>query len=131
GGGGVGVEGVGGGGSRRGVVVEGHANGADIAETVDEVGRYVAMGYKAIRAQCGIPGLPSTYGVAGDKLFYEPADADLPTENRWNTEKYLQHVPRLFEALRAKFGFGPALLHDVHHRLTPIEAGRLGKALAP
>jgi mannonate dehydratase len=120
-----------GGRSRTGVMVYGHANGADIAETVDEVGRYVAMGYKAIRAQCGVPGLPSTYGVAGDKLFYEPADADLPTENRWNTEKYLQHVPRLFETLREKYGFGPALLHDVHHRLTPIEAGRLGKALEP
>jgi mannonate dehydratase len=120
-----------GGRSRTGVMVYGHANGGDIAETVDEVGRYIAMGYKAIRAQCGIPGLPSTYGVASDKLFYEPADADLPTENRWSTEKYLQHVPRLFEALRDKYGFGPALLHDVHHRLTPIEAGRLGKVLEP
>ena len=120
-----------GGRSRTGVLVYGHANGADIAETVDQVGLYIAMGYKAIRAQCGIPGLPSTYGVAGDKLFYEPADADMPTENIWNTEKYLQHVPRLFAALRDRFGFAPALLHDVHHRLTPIEAGRLGKALEP
>src|SRR5689334_13144698 len=54
-----------GGRSRTGVMVYGHANGADIAETVDEVGKYIAMGYKAIRAQCGVPGLPSTYGVAG------------------------------------------------------------------
>jgi mannonate dehydratase len=120
-----------GGRSRTGVLVYGHANGADIAETVDEVGKYIAMGYKAIRAQCGIPGLPSTYGVAGDKLFYEPADADLPTENRWSTEAYLQHVPKLFEALRRRYGFEHALLHDVHHRLTPIEAARLGKALEP
>jgi mannonate dehydratase len=120
-----------GGRSRTGVLVYGHANGADIAETVDEVGKYIAMGYKAIRAQCGIPGLPSTYGVAADKLFYEPADADLPTENRWSTEKYLQHVPKLFDALRQRYGFEPALLHDVHHRLTPIEAARLGEALEP
>jgi mannonate dehydratase len=120
-----------GGRSRTGVLVYGHANGGDIAETVDEVGKYIAMGYKAIRAQCGVPGLPSTYGVAADKLFYEPADADLPTENRWSTEKYLQHVPKLFDALRQRYGFEHALLHDVHHRLTPIEAARLGKALEP
>jgi mannonate dehydratase len=120
-----------GGASRDGVMVYGHANGNDIAETVDEVGRYIDMGYKAIRAQCGIPGLSSTYGVAKDKLYYEPADAAIPSENVWSTTKYLDHVPKLFDALRARFGFEAHLLHDVHHRLTPIEAGRLGRALEP
>ncbi len=120
-----------GGSSRDGVLVYGHANGRDIPETVDEVGRYIEMGYKAIRAQSGIPGLDSTYGVAKDKLYYEPADADLPTENLWSTEKYLTFLPTLFEALREKYGPEPHLLHDVHHRLKPIEAARLGKALEP
>src|SRR5256714_1143778 len=94
-----------GGKAREGVMVYGHANGETIDETVDEVARYIGMGYQAIRAQCGIPGLPSTYGVARDKLFYEPADAALPTENAWSTPKYLQHAPKLFDALRVKFGF--------------------------
>jgi mannonate dehydratase len=120
-----------GGRSRDGVMVYGHANGNDIAETLDEVARYVDMGYKAIRAQCGVPGLPSTYGVAKDKLYYEPADSALPTENLWSTPKYLDHIPKLFDAIRARFGFDHHILHDVHHRLTPIEAGRLGKALEP
>ncbi len=75
--------------------------------------------------------MASTYGVSTDKMFYEPADAGLPTENAWSTSKYLDHVPRLFEALRVRFGAGPHLLHDVHHRLTPIEAARLGKSLEP
>ncbi len=118
-----------GGRSRDGVMVYGHANGDTLEETVDEVAKYIDLGYKAIRAQTGIPGLDSTYGVAGDKLFYEPADADLPSENVWSTEKYLDHVPRLFERLRAQFGFDPHLLHDVHHRLSPIEAARLGRSL--
>jgi mannonate dehydratase len=120
-----------GGASRRGVMVYGHANGRDIAETVDEVGRYIDMGYKAIRAQSGIPGLASTYGVATDKLYYEPADAAIATENVWSTARYLDHIPQLFDALRTRYGFTHHLLHDVHHRLTPIEAGRLGKALEP
>jgi mannonate dehydratase len=120
-----------GGKSRTGVMVYGHANGRDISETVDAVGKYKELGYLAVRAQSGIPGLPSTYGVAGDKLFYEPAEKGLPPENTWSTEKYLLHVPKLFEALRAKHGEELHLLHDVHHRLTPIEASRLGKELEP
>ena len=36
--------------------------------------RMKQQGYLAIRAQSGIPGLPSTYGVAKDKMFYEPAE---------------------------------------------------------
>jgi len=120
-----------GGKSRKGVMVYGHANGRDISETVDEVARYKEMGYKAIRAQTGVPGLDSTYGVSKDKMFYEPADADLPTENTWSTERYLNHVPKLFEKIRLEFGDELHLLHDAHHRLTPIEAGRLGKALEP
>jgi mannonate dehydratase len=120
-----------GGPSRESVLVYGHANGRDIAETVEEVGRFVSLGYKAVRAQCGIPGIASTYGVSQDKMFYEPADARIPTECVWSTERYLEHVPKLFEALRAKYGSGPKLLHDVHHRLTPIEAARLGKSLEP
>ena len=118
-----------GGRSRDGVMVYGHANGADIGQTVAEVGRYIDLGYRAVRAQTGIPGLASTYGVGKDRMFYEPADADLPVENTWSTEKYLDHVPLLFDRLRQEYGFGPHLLHDVHHRLTPIEAARLGKSL--
>src|SRR6202007_1053267 len=64
-------------------------------------------------------------------MFYEPAEKGLPPENVWSTEKYLLHVPKLFEALRLKFGDDLNLLHDVHHRLTPIEAARLGKSLEP
>ena len=120
-----------GGKSREGVMVYGHANGRDISETVDEVARYKELGYKAIRAQTGVPGIGNTYGVAKNKQYYEPADADLPSENTWSTEPYLNHIPKLFETLRLEFGDELHLLHDAHHRLTPIEAGRLGKSLEP
>ena len=118
-----------GGKSRSGVMVYGHANGDSIEETVDEVGKFLNDGYLAVRAQTGIPGLKSTYGVSKDKMFYEPADSDLPTENEWSTTKYLDSIPKLFDSLRNAYGNEPHLLHDVHHRLTPIEAARLGKDL--
>ena len=120
-----------GGKSREGVMVYGHANGADLAETVDEVGRYIDMGYKAIRAQSGVPGLKDAYGVGRGKMYYEPADAALPSLTIWDTHKYLSFVPKLFERLRDVYGFEPHLLHDGHHRMTPLEAAGLGKALEP
>src|SRR3546814_19573355 len=107
----------------------GHANGRDIAETVDAVAHYLELGYKAVRAQSGVPGLESAYGVARGKLFYEPAGKGLPEEQVWSTEKYLDFAPKLFDALREKHGFGVHLLHDVPHRLTAIEADPLGQSL--
>ena len=118
-----------GGRSRDSVLVYGHANGKDLEDTVAAVGRYAAMGYKAIRAQSGIPGLASTYGVAPGAKPYEPAEKGLPPENLWSTEKYLNFIPQLFKRLREEFGDDVHLLHDAHHRCTPIEAARLGKQL--
>jgi mannonate dehydratase len=120
-----------GGASRDNVMVYGHANGNSIGDTIAAALEYKEQGYKAIRLQSGVPGLASTYGVSKDKMFYEPADADLPTENIWSTERYLRVVPELFAAAREALGQDVHLLHDVHHRLTPIEAGRLGKDLEP
>jgi mannonate dehydratase len=120
-----------GGASRDGVLVYGHASGGDIEETVKAVAGYVLLGYKAIRAQSGIPGLGSTYGVGGGGMHYEPAEKDAPPENQWSSERYLNFVPQLFARLRKEFGPDVHLLHDVHHRLTPIEAARLGKELEP
>jgi len=78
-----------GGACRSAVRVYGHANGETVEETIAEAQRYVSLGYTAIRLQSGVPGLASTYGVSRDKMFYEPADADLPTENLWSTPKYM------------------------------------------
>src|SRR6266403_613730 len=118
-----------GGASRDGVLVYGHASGRDIEETVKAVADYLKLGYKAIRAQSGIPGLESAYGVGRGKMYYEPAEKDASPENVWSSELYLNFAPLLFERLRKEFGAEVHLLHDAHHRLTPIEAARLGKSL--
>lgn len=120
-----------GGAARDGCTVYGHANGRDIDETIANAKRYVEQGYRAVRLQSGVPGLPTTYGVSSDHYFYEPADAALPTENRWSTPRYLRAVPDLFAEARRVLGWEVDLLHDVHHRLTPIEAARLGRDLEP
>ena len=120
-----------GGRARDAVLVYGHASGGDLDEAVAAAARYVELGYRAIRVQAGIPGLDATYGVGRGELYYEPAEPGLPPENRWSTEHYLRSVPRLFERVRHELGPEVHLLHDAHHRLTPIEAARLGNSLEP
>src|SRR6202041_506677 len=87
--------------------------------------------YLAVRAQSGVPGVASSYGVPRGGKPYEPAERGLPSESLWSTERYLNFAPKLFEELRKAVGEDVHLLHDVHHRLTPIEAARLGKELEP
>lgn len=120
-----------GGASREYVLCYGHAQGTTIEETVEAVGRRQEEGYRAIRAQSGIPGLPNVYGTGAYAGPTTAANDALPREEAWDTAKYLVHAPKLFAALRDQYGFDLHLLHDSHHRLTPIEAARLGKDLEP
>jgi L-alanine-DL-glutamate epimerase-like enolase superfamily enzyme len=96
-----------GGESRTGVLVYGYANGRDIEETAEAVAEYKQLGYLAVRAQTGVPGPPSTCGVAKDKLFYEPAEKGLPPENVWSSEQYLLH----FDISVSNFGIQEYMRH--------------------
>ncbi|MGW0859778.1 D-mannonate dehydratase ManD, partial [Streptomyces sp. NPDC002690] len=122
-----------GGASRDRVRTYGHANGAGIPELLDSVRARLAEGYRAVRIQTGVPGLKAVYGVhttdeSGAAVLHQRAR---PLVEDWDTDAYLRHVPAVFEAVRAEFGDELPLLHDAHHRLTPIQAARLGKDLEP
>jgi len=118
-----------GGAARNGVMVYGHASGGSLDEMLNDFAGYVDRGYRAVRAQCAVPGMDKVYGVHPGSGLYEPASAHLPAEESWETGPYLRFAPQMLGAVRERFGFDVHLLHDVHHRLTPIEAGRLGKDL--
>ena len=120
-----------GGRSREAVTLYAHANAETVDDVLGEVARQVDAGYRAVRVQTGVPGLTGVYGVGKDPRHYEPADSAVPSEAVWSTRRYLDHVPGVFARVRAEFGPDLMLLHDVHHRLTPIEAARLGRALEP
>jgi mannonate dehydratase len=122
-----------GGAARDGVMIYGHASGNDVAELLDDVQRYLDKGYRAVRVQAVVPGAARGYGAGHGRsgITYEPADGRLPTEEVWEAGPYLDFVPRMVAAVRDRFGYEPHLLHDVHHRLAPIEAARLGRSLEP
>ncbi|GHD42457.1 D-mannonate dehydratase ManD [Streptomyces galbus] len=131
-----------GGACRTGALAYGHASGRDVPELLDSVRAHLEQGYRAVRVQTGIPGFDSVYGVAasaaggGERYDYEPArraagSAPRPAVETWDTRAYLRHLPAVFEAVRAEFGPELPLLHDGHHRMTPVQAARLGKDLEP
>ncbi|NUJ88378.1 D-galactonate dehydratase family protein [Plantibacter sp. MCCC 1A11337] len=130
-----------GGASRTGLLAYGHASGKSNEELFDSVREHQAQGYKAIRIQTAVPGLQSIYGIASNATFegntgvrydHEPAQrGGLPNEEDWDTRSYLRHLPSVFEAVRNEFGPELPLLHDGHHRMTPIQAAKLGKSLEP
>ena len=125
-----------GGKSREGAMVYAHATGVDAEDLMDSIGHYQEQGYKAIRVQCGIPGMPTaSYGVnetRGDSRdFITNYLGPVPKEEVWDSEKYLRQMPIILGKLREKFGFDLKILHDVHHRLLPREAAEFAKEIEP
>jgi mannonate dehydratase len=123
-----------GGRSRDGLLAYGHARGRELPELFDSIRERQEEGYRAVRVQSGVPGLHSTYGLASDpgaSAGRHDGPPARPTVETWDSSAYLRHIPRVLEAVRAEFGPELTLLHDVHHRLTPVQAARLGKSLEP
>lgn len=126
-----------GGASRTGLLSYAHASGGDTEGLFDSIRQHLELGFRAIRIQTGVPGLAQVYGVSktaqvGKRYDYEPAQRSaVPGVEEWDTPAYLRHLPGVFEAVRSEFGPELPLLHDGHHRMTPIQAARLGKSLEP
>ena len=130
-----------GGASRTGLLSYAHASGTTVEKLNEAIHGYVEQGFRAVRIQSGVPGLDQIYGVhdsaPGGKYEYEPAGrtaagaAMRPEEETWDTAAYLRHLPSVFAAVREEFGIDLRILHDGHHRMSPIEAARLAKDIEP
>ncbi|WP_299934706.1 D-mannonate dehydratase ManD [uncultured Pelagimonas sp.] len=125
-----------GGKSRDGALVYAHATGADLDDLMDSIAAYVALGYKAVRVQCGIPGMPTASYAVPDKPgtnnnYISDFSGIRPKVEIWNTDLYMRFMPGALAEIRARFGPDLKILHDVHHRLTPREAAEFAKAVEP
>ena len=120
-----------GGASREGVLVYCHATGADVDAAV-QTSR--ATSNSATKRFARNPESPASRGLTAFLTAANATSRPSATRLRNNVGPpsfILNHAPELFERLRKEFGSDVHLLHDAHHRLTPIEAARLGKALEP
>ena len=99
-----------GGRSRDRMMAYGHANGETIGETLENLGRFIDQGFKAVRLQCAVPGLEGTYGtLEGKKDYFDlQSDRPLPPEQPWSTAKYMNFIPELFKKARERIWMGGA-----------------------
>ena len=86
---------------RTAVEVYRHASGRDFQQVEESVRRFMAQGYRYIRAQVAVPGM-STYGAGGSRAVSE-APPNQRTET-WEPAQYVRLVPRLFDHLRKSIG---------------------------
>ena len=121
-----------GGKSRDGAMVYAHATGADLEDLCASIQHFVEDGYKAVRVQCGIPGMPTaSYAVpeqaGSSKTYMTDFVGTRPKEEIWDTGKYMRYMPCALGEIRDRFGPDVHILHDVHHRLLPREAAEFAK----
>ncbi|MFC4306894.1 enolase C-terminal domain-like protein [Cohnella boryungensis] len=107
---------------REGAAVYRHADGRSVREVEENVRACMNEGYRYIRCQMG------TYGGTGQS-FVSPEGA--PAGAYYDPKAYMKSIVGLFEHLRAQVGEDIELLHDIHERLTPIDAVNFAKQLEP
>jgi len=111
-----------GGKAREAVDAYGHAEGAEIPETIENAKKFIAQGFRHIRIQVGLPGMAG-YGSrrAGTRF---PSLHEAPVFER---EAAMRRALALFEAARKDLGPDIELIHDAHERYTPTQAVEFAK----
>lgn len=103
---------------REGVAVYTHADGRDPQEVEDNVRKLMAQGYRYVRVQMGGYG-----GKAGGMVKPEGA----PDGAYFDPRAYTRNMLRMIEHVRSALGDEVELLHDIHERLSPIDAVQFAK----
>lgn len=115
-----------GGKARDAVPVYDHQGGKTKEECLDTLQKSLANGFSHVRIQLG------NYGGGG---FIPKGEGNRPEGGyqgaAFDEEQYVDAIPPLFEYLRAKAGFEPKLLHDVHSHLSGMNAVELARRLQP
>jgi len=102
-----------GGKSKDAIEVYRHADGFTPEEVEANVRAYMAEGYRYIRCQMGL------YG--GKEVVHHLNKN--PTHGAYyDQDAYMRSVIQLFQHLRDTIGYEVHLLHDIHERLSPIQA---------
>src|SRR5690625_2241715 len=80
------------------------------------------QGYRYVRAQLGV------YGGQNHQII-KPENA--PEGSYYDPKASMRNTVELFDHLRNTIGYEVELIHDIHERLTPIDAISLAKQLEP
>ncbi len=103
---------------REAAAVYAHADGRDPQEVEDNVRKLMAEGYRTVRIQMG------GYGGRGAQMR-RPEGA--PDGAYYDPRSYMRNTLRMMDHIRSTVGEEIELVHDVHERLSPIDAVRFAK----
>ncbi len=107
---------------REAAAVYVHADGRDPVEVEENVRKFMAQGYRYIRVQMG------GYGGKG-AIIHKPEGA--AEGAYYDPRAYMRNMLRMIEHVRSAVGPEVELLHDVHERLSPIDAVQFAKDVEP
>lgn len=110
---------------REGIAVYRHADGDSWGEVSKCIHRYLEEGYRYIRCHMGLYG-----GNQGNRQpIVKPENA--PAGAYYSPRLYMRSVVDLLDRVRAEFGWDLEVMHDVHERLSPVDALALAKEVEP
>ena len=117
-----------GGKTRDAVACYDHTSGRTKEEALEAVQKSMESGYRHIRVQYGEGG----YGGGG---FYPPGRPSRPEGGpngpAFDEDLYISTIPPVFEYLRAKVGFEPRFIHDLHSHLSGVNAVEFARRMNP
>lgn len=109
---------------REGIAVYRHADGNSIEEVEERIYEFMEKGYRYVRCHMG------TYGGNFDgKIQNITRPENSPEGAYYSPGLYMKSVIRLFEKIRNDVGWDLEIMHDIHERLTPVEALRFTKEM--
>lgn len=116
---------------RKGITTYSHVSAASAEDAAEMVLAKTEAGYRAVRVQIAVPGIDDMYGVpSARERSREEYLGPVPfVEENFAPEPYLRFIPGALAAVRERVGPEVMLAHDAHHRLTPSQAGWLGRRL--
>jgi mannonate dehydratase len=97
----------------------GHAEGREVANTIESARAWMAQGFRHVRIQVALPGMAGYGSQRGGKPVVVPALHNQPVFER---EAAKRRAFTLFETARKELGDEIELIHDMHERYTPSEA---------
>ena len=123
---------------REGVAAYRHADGRNFEEVEQCIQNYLDQGYRYIRVHCNTYG--GNMGIMNNTNGLQSSSANAytmhKTENApegayYDPAQYMRNTVELIDHMRGKFGYQVEFMHDVHERLTGIQALQLAKDLEP
>ncbi|MDR3431881.1 MAG: enolase C-terminal domain-like protein [Rouxiella aceris] len=122
---------------RDGIPLYRHTDGADEFQVEDNIRAVMEEGYQYVRCQMGMYGgagtddlkLIATQLARAKNIQPKRSPRESTAGIYFDPEAYVKSLPRLFDHLRNKLGFGIEFIHDVHERVTPIASIQLAKTL--